>query len=115
MRDAICSNSLTGSVCCPQRGTLKHQKRHQTIAITLCAFLPRFDEFLFINLSLSLFDRHDPVDANIRHLIDRAAGPTYLNQIHFRAFLESEVQPQITLRQVTITTADLVDLRLQIP
>ena len=74
-------------------------------------FCGLFDEFLLVDLALTFFDRDDPVHADARDLIDRAAGPTHLDRINFRAFLESEVQPQIALRDVTVATAHLIGLR----
>src|SRR5215212_2353826 len=108
MREATCSKSWTRSGPCAKTLVSKRHKRHTRIICTLGA---RFDVWLLIDLSLAFFNRHDPVSRNGGYFINRPAGPTHLNRIHFRTLLEAEVQPQIALRQVTLTATHLVHLR----
>src|SRR3569832_761938 len=111
---ATCSKICTTSALCARTGmTKKHiRDRMHSRRSALCAFWwLLFGEFLFIELALAFFDRHDTVHADVRDFINCAAGPTHLNRINLRAFLETKVQPQITLRYVTVATPHLIRLR----
>src|SRR5215213_770410 len=109
---ATCSKTSTTSRCCAKVVAANRHAIHKRKNVcALCAFLRLFDEFFLIDLALAFFDRDDPVHAHVRNLINRAAGPTHLNGINLRAFLESEVQTQIALRYVTVAAAHLIRLR----
>src|ERR1043165_2036971 len=77
----------------------------------VCAFLWLLIEFLFIDLALAFFDRDDALQGHPTDFVHRAVGPTYLDLINFRALLESDVQPQIALRQETIPAAHVNKVR----
>src|SRR5687768_10790192 len=62
------------------------------------------DQFCLRDLTLTFFDGHDAIDADAGHLIDIPARPPHLDQIDFRALLETEVQPLIALRNITVAT-----------
>src|SRR6185369_8034328 len=116
MRVAISSKSWTTSALCDRVVATKRHKRHirqkmNFVLCAFCAFLWLLIEFLFINLALTFFDGHDAIGSDVRNFINRAAGPTHLDRINFRALLESEVQSQITLGKITVAAANFVRLR----
>src|SRR6185503_922650 len=96
---AICSKSWTRSGSCAKAGTTKRHKRdkrHQPNSASF-AFLRPLRIVLLVDFSLAFFDRHDPVYADARDLINSAAGPTHLDRINLRPLLETEMQSQIAL------------------
>jgi len=82
-----------------------------SLSVTVCVtLLAPGSEVLLFNQTLSFFDGQDLVRADVGDLINCAAGPADFYQINLRSVLESEVQPEIILRNVTCTTIDLFDL-----
>src|SRR5262249_33941621 len=67
-------------------------------------------EFFFGDLTLTFLNGHDAIYSHAGNFIDNATRPTHLNEINFGALLETEVQPQVTLREVAVTAANFVDL-----
>ncbi len=66
---------------------------------------------LLINDALAFFDGKNFVYADIRNFVDVSPRPTNLDQIYLRSLLEPEMKSQITLRKITTTTVDFLDLR----
>src|SRR5258705_8545836 len=67
-------------------------------------------EVFLRNVALALFDSKDPVNSRTGNFVDRAAWPVHLNQIDLRRLLDSEMQPQIALRKITVATVHFVNL-----
>ena len=98
-----------------QIGCLRHEsvatEEAQNAQKVRVPLLRPSDIFLLVNFALTFFDRHDPVHSDAGDLIDHAAGPTHLDRIYLCSLLETEMQSQIALRDVTVATSHFVYLR----
>ena len=60
--------------------------------------------------SLPFFHVNQLIRFDVFQRVDLAAGPPNFEQIDFRCFADSKVDPKIILRKVTAAAADFVDL-----
>src|SRR6185369_14150491 len=74
-------------------------------------FAALFLESLLVDDAGALFDGYDRIHIRAVELVDDPTGPTNFNQIDLRALLQSEMQPLIALRDITVAAANFILLR----